>query len=171
MRLSVIALSLLLMVAPALAQTSDDELARASGLLAANWRPVAPAPGGDAEAIFAAACEGAVEEMAALDAQIPEDLNAAALAALRPPRGLVFVPAADNPAAGFVFANDALPHIASGLALLRLVDAARGRVDLIDAVGATIELQLGVAGGKPVMRVPDAAGAPSLYVGCASSIR
>ena len=169
-RFPTLALTLSLLAAPAAAQTPDDDIGRASRLLAANWRPVSSTPGRDPQAAFAAACENAVEEMASLDAQIPEDLNAAALAALRPARGLIFVPAADNPAAGFVFASVALPHIASGLAVLRVADAASGRVDLTDAAGATIELQLGVVGGKPVMRVPGAAGAPALYVGCASSI-
>lgn len=153
----------------AAAQTSDDA-ARAARLLAASWRPFALTNAGDPQAAFLAACEGAIEEMAALDAALPDDLDPQALAEVRASRGLVIVPAGDNPALAYLFAGADLPGIASGMAGVRVIDAALGRVDLIDAAGAAIPIQLGAAGQRPMLRVLTPDQPPQSFVRCASTL-
>lgn len=164
--------ALLAAATPALAQQQpaapQTDLERASHMLAANWRPIVA--GASAEAALANSCEGALEEMATLDAALPEDLNAAGLNALRAERGLIIVPTTDNPAAVYVFPNPQLAQITSGLAAVRVVDAAAGRVSLIDAAGATTQFQLGVSGGQPMMRILRDGADPLTYVGCANSV-
>lgn len=164
--------TLLLSAGPALAQEQpappQTDLERASHMLAANWRPIVA--GANAEAALANSCEGALEEMAALDAALPEELNADGLNTIRAQRGLIIVPTTENPAAVYVFPNPNLASITSGLAAVRVVDAAAGRISLIDAAGATTQFQLGVSGGQPMMRILLEGADPVTYVGCARSV-
>lgn len=156
---------------PAAAQTpapQEQQLATAAHELAALWRPVA---GRLTEASLRGACEGALEEMTALDAQLPEHMTVAALAAIRSQQGLVMVPTDENPTVLFVFPSDDLRGVASGLASFRLDPAGQGRVVLRDALGHDTGIQLGQAGGHTLMRInPRQSGDIQTYVGCASTL-
>src|SRR5262245_47626942 len=95
--------------APGLAQnttqnseaSSATEIARASHTLAAIWRPITTTT----QSALATACAGASQDLAALDAALPQDLNNRTLAAVHVAHGLVFVPTSENPADTFVFAD------------------------------------------------------------------
>ncbi|MGE0597682.1 MAG: hypothetical protein AB7P07_15070 [Hyphomonadaceae bacterium] len=172
MRAIAFAAALLCFAASAAAQTTtappEDDLARAARMLAANWRPIPGLATSGAEAAISQACEGAIEELARLDAALPEDLSAPAIQLVRAERGLVIVPTAEANAA-YLFPNPQLPNVTSGLAAIRVLDPAAGRVTLTDAAGQDIQLQLGVAGGRAMMRILPAEGDPLVYVGCAST--
>jgi hypothetical protein len=116
-----------------------------------------------------AACTGAVDEMAALDASLPAELSPETLRPIRAPRGFIIVPT-DDPGMAYIFPNAQLSAMTPGLAAIRVVSATLGRVDIVDAGGQTTQLQVGVAGGRPMMRVLREGGAPLVFVGCASSI-
>ncbi len=157
--------------APALAQPSlagATDAASVSRLLGAIWRPLPATGSGSPQAAFLAACEGAIEEMAALDLSLPEQLTPEALAPVRTPHSLVIIPTEENPADVFVFPSPELSAIASGLGQFHLDPAGAGRVVLRDAAGAETQLQLGLAAGKTLMRVrPPGQAAAQLFVGCA----
>lgn len=163
-------IALIACATPAAAQQTpaQSDLQRAAHMLGANWRPL-EAGAASAEAAYAAACQGATDEMAALDAALPATLAPDGLGAVRTQRGLIIVPTDENPGAAYVFPNPHLTNIASGLAAIHVVDAAAGRISLTDAAGQEIQLQLGVAGGKAMMRILREGAEPLLYVGCASS--
>lgn len=156
--------------APAAAQT-DADLTRASRMLAADWRPFqTPAHGGSVEAGFSAACEGTLEEMTWLDGRLPETMTASALRAIRTQRGLILVPTEENPATFFLFAAVDMQGLTSGLATIRVTNPALGHVDLIDAGGAQLALQLGTADGHALLRIFRTENeAPLLFVACAST--
>lgn len=170
MRAILFAAATLLCGNPALAQdaSAETDLARAARMLAASWRPIPGLATAGLETAIAEACEGAPEELSALDAALPDNLSAPALQAVRAQRGLVVV-ATEDPGAAYLFPGPDLPGVASGLAAMRLVDAAAGRVSLTDAAGREIQLQLGVAGGRAMMRVLSGDGAPQVYVGCVAT--
>ncbi len=106
--------------------------------------------------------------MDALSAQLPADVTPEATRSIRAVRGFVIVNAA-VPGEAFLFPNPELAGIASGPAHFAVANRAQGRVDLTDAAGRVFQLQLGVAGGKAMMRILRG-DAPALsYVGCAST--
>lgn len=148
-----------------------QQLARAATQLAALWRPV-PA-GRMTEASLTQACDGALEEIAALQRQLPDPLTVNGLADIRTEHGLVFVPTDENPTLLFVFPNDDLRGIASGLGSFRL-DPAGGEGKLIfqDAAGHDSNLEIGHAGRFPLLRVRPRGSAYDvhLYVYCVSSL-
>ncbi|MGH6949256.1 MAG: hypothetical protein ACREH4_00125, partial [Vitreimonas sp.] len=72
MRVLLFVLSAVLFAAPAAAQSDNAQVARASQALSAIWRPVT---GPLTEASIRAACEGAVEEIAAVEAAMPNVLT------------------------------------------------------------------------------------------------
>jgi hypothetical protein len=171
MRALLAAIVLSCMPASALADASED-LARASRMLAANWRPFqAPARGGAAEAAFSSACDGALAEMTWLDGRLPEDMTPAALGAIRTSRGLILIPTEENPATFFLFASPEMQGLTSGLATIRVVNAAEGRLNLADVGGALVPLQLGEAGSRTMMRILRENQEPLLFVACAPTAR
>jgi hypothetical protein len=149
------------------AQTPD--LARAAEALAANWRPIAPRDLGSTAAVENA-CAGAVEEIAAVEASLPEFLDTAGLARVRAQAGLLVVPA-DPPGSAFFFAPPSLPWLSSGLGVISVRDEAQGRLSLRDAAGASINLQLGRVGARAVLRVTPPEGGVLIFVGCAPTLR
>lgn len=148
----------------------DRQLALAARQLAAIWRPVPQ--GAMTRASLAAACQGAVEEMAALDLRLPEPMTADALRDVRAELGLVFVPTDENPTLLFVFPNDELLRgVASGLGAFTLDPSGVGRVILRDAAGHDSNLELGQAGGHALLRIrPRGANDVQLYTACASTL-
>ncbi|MBI3439804.1 MAG: hypothetical protein HY054_14350, partial [Proteobacteria bacterium] len=100
---------------PAPTTAVSPEVAHASHALAAIWRPLT---GPATEAGLTSACAGAVDDMRALDNAMPDELSATSLAALHPAHGIVFVPAADDPSAIFIFPSADLTWMASGLGKL-----------------------------------------------------
>lgn len=173
MRALIIALALA-SVLPAAAQTPAETTAaaRVSRLLGAIWRPLPETAAGPSQAMFETACEGALEEMAELDARLPEHLTREALAPVRAPRGLIIIPTEEDPARIYVFPNQELSQIASGLGLFRLDPAGAGRVVLRDAAGQEALLQLGAAGGQALMRLRAPGQSEArLFVGCAATTR
>ena len=157
----------LLAAAPASAQPPD--LARAVQALAANWRPIAPADLGSASAVENS-CAGAVEEIATVEASLPEVLDAVGLALVRAQAGLLVVPA-DPPGSAFFFAPPSLPWLTSGLGLISVRDEAQGQLSLRDAAGVSVNLQVGRVGGRAVLRVSTPEGALLTFVGCAPTLR
>lgn len=169
------AVALALLFAPALAasaqtpQAADDDLTRAWGVLAADWRPF-DIDAADASAAAASACEGALEEMQALDAAMPEDLSAAALSQIRAPHGLIIIPSDTDPHRAYIFPTADLSFMTSGPAAVAVTDAEDAVVSLTDASGRETQLQLGSVETLPVMRLqPPAAARPLYFVGCAST--
>ena len=151
--------------------TPEQQHARAAAQLAALWRPV-PA-GRMTEAALTHACDGSLEEMAALRRRLPDPLTVDSLADLRAEHGLVFVPTDENPLLLFAFPNDDLRGIASGLGAFRL-DPAGGEGKLIfqDAAGHDSNLEIGHAGRFPLLRVRPRGSTYDvhLYVYCVSSL-
>jgi hypothetical protein len=95
-----------------------------------------------------------------------------ALAAIRAEHGFVVVPTNENPTVVYLFPNNDLRGIASGLATFGLDPAGEGRLVIRDAADHDSKLQIGHAGGHALMRVdPRGAGDVQTYVGCASTLR
>jgi hypothetical protein len=110
-------------------------------------------------------------EMRALDEALPDPLTAAGLAAIHPDRGLVFVPAADDPSAVFIFPNADLTWFASGLGAIAAANESTGEVALHDAAGHLLRVVIGRAAGKAMLRLEVPGGrAPITYVGCAPTV-
>jgi hypothetical protein len=178
LRSLLLALLALAVVMPASAQptqtpqplTREQHLARAAAQLAALWRPVPP--GRMNEAVLTHACDGALEEMAALQRRLPEPLTVNALSEIRAEHSLVLVPTDENPTLLFVFPSNDLRGIASGLASFTLTQGgAEGAVTLRDAAGHDTPLEIGHAGRFPLLRVnPRGSGDIQLYVYCVSTL-
>ncbi len=154
-------IALMLALAPAAAAQSppgSTDAARVSQLLGAIWRPLPTR-----------ATESPVAE---LDLRLPEHLTPEALALVRAPRGLVIVPTAEDPSSIYIFPDQDLGAIASGLGQFRLDPAGAGRVVLRDAAGRETQLQLGSARGQTLMRLRAPGQSDTrLFVGCASTTR
>jgi|CXWL01.1.fsa_nt_gi hypothetical protein len=155
----------LLSAPPASAQAGD--ISGAMHRLAAIWRPIAA--GANQEAVRRA-CTGALDELAAVDAELPAELSPQNLARVRPPNGLIVIPLGDEPTGAFFFPPAALPWFASGLGAVSVVDEAQGRLSVRDAGGAEIGLQLGALGSTPALRVSSAGGEAQTFVGCAPTL-
>lgn len=152
---------------PAAAQAPaapDPELARASRALAAIWRPLAD---GLTPAAIEAACAGAVEEMAAIEAALPPVLTPESLARVRALHGLLIVPTGETPGEAYFFPPRELAWFASGLGTISVASEAEGFVVIRDAAGREIALQLGRAGRQSLLRVRDPEGTILNFVGCA----
>lgn len=169
MRLPLLALlAALACAAPAKAEDTANaaEIARASQTLAAIWRPITAT----SQAALAAACAGATDDLAALDAAMPQELNNRTLAAVHVAHGLVFVPTSENPADTFVFADSSLPWVASGIAVIKSADEDTGEVTLEDAAGTGVHLQLGHVAGQVLMRLNTPGGQSETFAGCAPTV-
>lgn len=167
MRFLLIALALAC-AAPAAAQTPapTPELQRASRALAAIWRPLTAMD----EASMQAACRGAVEEMAAVEAALPPVLTPESLARVRALRGLLIVPT-DDPSISFFFPNAGMSWFTSGLGGIVVLSEAEGFIGVHDAGGRDIAFQIGRAGERPILRIrPPEGGDILTFVGCASTL-
>lgn len=174
MRFFSLTVALALIALPAAAQTAntiEHQLAIAARQLAAIWRPLPAGP--MTRARFTAACQGALEEMQALERRLPEQMDADALAEIRAAQGLIIVPTDENPTVLFVFPDNLmLRGLASGLASFRLDPSGPGRLVLRDAAGNNSNVELGNAGGQTLMRIrPRGSSDVQVFVGCASTIR
>ncbi|MBY0564616.1 MAG: hypothetical protein K2P58_10555 [Hyphomonadaceae bacterium] len=149
---------------PAAAQTttSPDPAIRA---LSAIWRPIGANEAVNAAAVLTA-CEGAVEEMASIEAALPETITPEALARIRAPRGLLVVPAEEAGRAYF-FPGPSTPWFTSGLAAVAALSEAEGLIGVRDAGNQDVALQLGAVGGRPVLRVRGPDRAVHTFIGCA----
>lgn len=148
---------------------ATGELAVVARHLGALWRPLPASPAGVADDVFASACAGALEELEVLAAQFPEDLTPEAVRGLRATQGLALSPGAE-PGQIFVFPSPTMRSVAGGLGRFAIFDAAQGRIDLTDAAGATLRLQLGQAGGRSVLRILREGEQPQAFVGCAPTV-
>ena len=150
----------------AAAQTAP-ELARANRALSAIWRPLS---GPATSASLEAACAGAVEEMEAVEASLPPVLTAASLSRVRALHGLLIVPTGDDPASAFFFPSAMTPWFASGVGAISVINETEGFLAVRDAQGQDIAVQLGNAGGKPLMRLRiPGSNTIVTFVGCAAT--
>ncbi len=168
MRLFTLAAVLCLLdVTAADAQAPDP--ARAAQALAAIWRPIA-ARDIPSDSAVEQACAGAIEEIATVEASLPETLDATSLARVRTPLGLVIVPLAPQAgalASAFFFPPPNLPWFTSGLGAIQVRDEGQGQLIVLDAAGAAHNLQVGRIGARPVLRVTPQGGEVHNFVACA----
>lgn len=154
----------LLAAAPAAAQESapSAETLRAAQALSRLWRPL---PALEASAIDVA-CAGAEAEIEAVEAALPPVLTPQSLARVRTLRGLLVIPTedADNP---YFFPDRSLAWFSSGLGAIAVLDEAEGFIGVRDAAGLELAVQLGSAGGRPILRIRAPEGAILNFVGCA----
>ena len=164
--LRVWALSLCCLMAwPAGAQTpvASPELTRASRAVGAIWRPVdGPLTG---ESVLAA-CAGATEEMQALDAAMPPELDAESAARVRGLRGLHIIPLASNPGAAYFFPPLNMTWFAPGLGSFSVIDESEGFIGVRDASGREMAFQLGRADRQPMLRIRPPTGEIVTLAGC-----
>lgn len=140
------------------------EVSRAVHALSAIWRPITGA------ASLEAACAGAREELDLVDSALPPVLTPESLARVRALNGLVVVPTGQDPATAFFFPDGRMTWFASGAGSITVINEAEGFLAVRDAEGHDIALQLGNAGGRPMLRVrPPSGGSPLTFVGCAAS--
>lgn len=154
----------LLFATPAAAQQNPAEVERAATALAAIWRPVS---GPITATTLQAACSGAVEEIAAVEAALPPVLTPESLARVRGLRGLLIIPTGDDPAWFYVFPPIGLDWVTPGMGRVTVVSEAEGFLTLQDGAGTSISAQLGRAGQRPVLRLRSPEGPLLNYVGCA----
>jgi hypothetical protein len=166
MRFIVFALACLA-ASTAAAQTPPQaaaEVTRAMSALSAIWRPITGASS------LEAACAGAREELDLVDSALPPVLTPQSLARVRALSGLVIVPTGEDPAHAFFFPDGSMTWFASGVGVLTVINETEGFLAVRDAQGHDIALQLGNAGGRPMLRVrPPSGGTPLTFVGCAAS--
>lgn len=150
---------------PANAQTppATPELTRASQAIGAMWRPVQGQP--SAESIRTA-CAGAPQEMQALDAAMPDQLDAASAARVRGLRGLHVVPIAGVPGAAYFFPPLGMDWFTSGLGGYSVISEAEGFIGVRDAGGHEFAFQVGRAGGHPMLRIRKPDGDMLTLAGC-----
>jgi len=152
---------------PVAAQTpaSSPELVRASEALSAIWRPLTTTGEGAVET----ACQGAVQEMAAVEAALPPVLTPESLARVRALRGFLVVPS-DTAGEAYFFPGSNLPWITSGLGAITVISETEGFIGLQDAAGLRIPLQLGRRGEIAILRIRAPDGAILNFVGCAPTL-
>jgi len=150
---------------PAAAQTpaATPELTRASAAIGAMWRPVEGAL--SAESITAA-CVGAEQEMQALDAAMPAELDDESAARVRGLRGLHVVPVAGTPGAAYFFPPLNMPWFHSGLGGFSVINEAEGFIGVRDASGQELAFQVGRAGTRPMLRIRRPSGEIVTLAGC-----
>lgn len=145
------------------AQT-NAEIERAASALSAIWRPV---EGAVTATTINAACAGAVEEIAAIEAALPPVLTPDSLQRVRGLRGMLIVPAGDVAGWLYVFPPSSLNWITPGMGRVTVVSEADGFLAIQDGAGQSVSVQLGRAGQWPMMRIRQTEGATLNYVGCA----
>jgi hypothetical protein len=150
---------------PASAQTavSTPELTRATQAIGAMWRPVEGAITADA---IRTACSGAEQEMQALDAAMPSELNEDSAARVRGLRGLHVIPVARTPGAAYFFPPLDMTWFNSGLGGFSVLNEAEGFIGVRDAGGQELAFQLGRAGSHPMLRIRRPSGEIVNLAGC-----
>ena len=150
---------------PAAAQTpaATPELTRAGQALGAIWRPVQGQLSADS---IRDACTGAAQEMQALDAAMPDELDAASAARVRGLRGLHVVPIAHTPGAAYFFPPLGMDWFTSGLGGFSVINEAEGFIGVRDAGGHDFAFQIGRAGGHPMLRIRKPDGDLLTLAGC-----
>ncbi|MBX3429157.1 MAG: hypothetical protein KF779_06225 [Hyphomonadaceae bacterium] len=150
---------------PAAAQTpaATPEITRATNALGAMWRPIEGAITGES---ISAACAGAEQEMQALDAAMPAELNDESAARVRGLRGLHIIPIAHTPGAAYFFPPLSMPWFNSGLGGFSVIDEANGLIGVRDASGQDLGFQLGRAGTHPMLRIRRPTGEIVTLAGC-----
>ncbi|MGD9980875.1 MAG: hypothetical protein AB7H66_12555 [Hyphomonadaceae bacterium] len=130
--------------------TATPELTRASHAIGALWRPI---QGPISAETIRAACTGASEELAALDAAMPSELTPESAARVRGLRGLHVIPIADRPGAAYFFPPLGMTWFTPGLGGFSVIDESEGFIGIRDAGGQELAFQLGRAGGRPMLRI------------------
>jgi hypothetical protein len=150
---------------PAAAQTpaASPELTRASNALGAMWRPVEGAITGPS---IQAACAGAEQEMRALDAAIPAELDDQSAGRVRGLRGLHIIPIADTPGAAYFFPPLNMTWFNPGLGGYSVISEAEGFIGVRDAAGQEFAFQIGRAGTHPMLRIRRTSGEILTLAGC-----
>ncbi len=156
---------LFLAASPAAAQTppATPELTRASQAIGAMWRPV---QGQLSAETIRTACTGATQEMQALDAAMPDQLDAASATRVRGLRGLHIVPIANTPGAAYFFPPLGMDWFTSGLGGYSVISEAEGFIGVRDAGGHEFAFQVGRAGGHPMLRIRKPDGDMLTLAGC-----
>jgi hypothetical protein len=154
-----------LVASPVAAQTpaATPELTRASQAIGAMWRPV---QGQLSPETIRTACAGAAQEMQALDAAMPDQLDAASAARVRGLRGLHIIPIADSPGAAYFFPPLGMDWFASGLGGYSVISEAEGFIGVRDAGGHEFAFQRGLAGTHPMLRIRKPDGDTLTLAGC-----
>ena len=154
-------------VTPAVAQTTTPEVARASTALAAIWRPVTGTITG---ASLTAACQGAREEMEAIESALPAVLTPDSLARVRSFHSLIIVPTQENPAVAFFFPSGEMNWFTPGLGSINVISEPEGFLAVRDAENHDIAIQIGHAGDHAMIRVrPPGTSTFTTFVGCAAT--
>ncbi|MEZ5960805.1 MAG: hypothetical protein R3C30_10335 [Hyphomonadaceae bacterium] len=164
MRRALIALFCLL-ASPAAAQTQQatPEITRAAAAIGAMWRPVDGPLTGES---IRAACAGAEQEMRALDAAMPAELDDESAARVRGLRGLHIIPIGRTPGAAYFFPPLNMTWFNSGLGGFSVINEAEGFIGVRDAAGEEFAFQLGRAGGQPMLRIRRPTGEIVTLAGC-----
>ncbi|MEQ1811593.1 MAG: hypothetical protein ABL889_16805 [Terricaulis sp.] len=164
MRRALIAL-VCLIASPAAAQTqtTTPELTRAANAIGAIWRPIDGAITGES---IQAACAGAEQEMQALDAAMPADLNEESATRVRGLRGLHVIPIARTPGAAYFFPPLSMTWFNSGLGGYSVINETEGFIGVRDASGQELAFQVGRAGPHPMLRIRRPTGEIVTLAGC-----
>lgn len=150
---------------PAAAQTAPatPEITRATQAIGAMWRPIEGPITGES---IRTACAGADQEMRALDAAMPAELNDETAARVRGLRGLHVVPIAGTPGAAYFFPPLNMPWFHSGLGGFSVINEAEGFIGVRDAGGQELAFQVGRAGNNPMLRIRRPSGEIVTLAGC-----
>jgi hypothetical protein len=164
MRRALIAL-ICLAALPAAAQTPavTPELTRAANAIGAIWRPVEGALNAESVRL---ACAGAEQEMQALDAAMPAELDETSAARVRGLRGLHIIPIAHTPGAAYFFPPLSMTWFNPGLGGFSVIDESEGFIGVRDAGGQEFAFQIGRAGTLPVLRIRRSADDIITLAGC-----
>ncbi len=168
MRFLIFALACLVApVAHAQSTVATPEATRAVRALSQIWRPLTETA---SQASIQAACRGAEAEMEAVDAALPPVLTPESLARVHALRSLLVVPNSATEATAFFFPSRDLTWLASGVGVIRVINEGEGFLAIQDAEGHDIALQLGSAGGHPMLRIrPPGTTSFLTFVGCATT--
>lgn len=150
---------------PAAAQTpaATPELTRATNAIGAIWRPIEGPLTGES---IATACAGAEQEMRALDAAMPAELDETSAARVRGLRGLHIIPIGHTPGAAYFFPPITMTWFNSGLGGFSVINEAEGFIGVRDAGGQELAFQIGRAGTHPMLRIRRPSGEIVTFAGC-----
>lgn len=150
---------------PAAAQTpaATPEMTRATNALGAMWRPIEGPLTGES---IQNACAGSEQEMRALDAAMPAELDDESAARVRGLRGLHIIPIAGTPGAAYFFPPLNMTWFNSGLGGFSVINEAEGFIGVRDAGDQEFAFQIGRAGTHPMLRIRRTSGEIVTLAGC-----
>jgi hypothetical protein len=150
---------------PAAAQTpaATPEITRATAALGAMWRPIEGPLTGES---IQSACAGSEQEMRALDAAMPAELDDESAARVRGLRGLHIIPISHTPGAAYFFPPLSMTWFHSGLGGFSVINEAEGFIGVRDATGQEFAFQIGRAGAHPMLRIRRNSGEIVTLAGC-----